>query len=177
MIKIKIPAGGSWPWQSPGDPHHIDPEGPNWWDIDPALRALKCYVAVHPPTPNESLIYWFWNSINISAAILFLQKWTECWLSESPGRAFFLLPQRHREGIGPKIFTSRSGLTDWYEFGDALQKLNTKDLWNFSCKSHLLILKQPPFFFYIKTWFFLYSPIWSSSLGVQTELGKKPFFS
>ena len=49
MIKIKIPAGGSWPWQSPGDPHHIDPEGPNWWDIDPALRALKCYVALHPP--------------------------------------------------------------------------------------------------------------------------------
>ena len=131
MIKIKIPAGGSWPWQSPGDPHHIDPEGPNWWDIDPALRALKCYVAVHPHTPNESLTYRFCHSINIAliAPALFFGSYRSgrnaCCAKAQVG-----LSSCSCTGIkiGPTISTISSGLTDWCEFGDALQKLNAKDL-------------------------------------------------
>ena len=139
MIKIKIPAGGSWPWQSPGDPHHIDPEGPNWWDIDPALRALKCYVVVHPHTLNESLIYRFCHSINIALiAAALLGSYRSGRNAGCPKAQVGLSScSQNVIGVGPTISTISSGLTDWCEFGDALQKLNSNLLWKYKTENWL----------------------------------------
>ena len=50
----------------------IDPEGPNCSDIDPALRALKCYIVPPPPQGGSSIYLLYVHSTMLCCSDLWL---------------------------------------------------------------------------------------------------------